>query len=74
MMLAMLTIALVGHLVFMPALLSGPLGDVFSWSVLRIERKKALREGRRKVKSDPGSDALPTPHVVPGPSKQVVHA
>jgi len=74
MMLAMLTIALVGNLVFMPALLSGPLGAVFSWSVLRIEKKKSLREGRRKVKSDPGSDALPTPHVVPGPTKQVVHA
>ncbi len=74
MMLAMLTIALVGNLVFMPALLAGPLGAVFSWSVLRLERKKALREGRRKVKADPGSDALPTPHVVPGPAKQVVHA
>ena len=43
-------------------------------SVLRIERKKALREGRRKLKTDPGSDALPAPHVVPGPAKQVVHA
>ena len=74
MMLAMLTIALVGNLVFMPALLSGPLGAIFSWSVLRIERKKALREGRRKVTADPGSDALPAPHVVPGPAKQVVHA
>jgi len=74
MMLAMLTIALVGNLVFMPALLSGPLGAIFSWSVLRIERKKALREGRRKLKTDPGSDALPAPHVVPGPAKQVVHA
>jgi hypothetical protein len=38
--------------------------------VLRIERKKA---GRR-LKTDPGSDALPPPHVVPGPAKQVVHA
>jgi hypothetical protein len=48
---------------------------VFSWSVLRIERKKADREGRRrKVKVDPGSDALPAPHVLPGPTKQVVHA
>jgi predicted RND superfamily exporter protein len=74
MMLSMLTIALVGNLVFMPALLAGPLGAVFSWSVLRIERKKALREGRRKLKTDPGSDALPAPHVVPGPAKQVVHA
>jgi predicted RND superfamily exporter protein len=74
MMLAMLTIALVGNLVFMPALLSGPLGAVFGWSVLRLERKKALREGRRKVKADPGTDALPAPHVVPGPAKQVVHA
>jgi len=74
MMLAMLTIALVGNLVFMPALLSGPLGAVFSWSVLRNERRKALRDGRRKVKADPGSDALPTPHVAPGQAKQVVHA
>jgi len=70
MMLSMLTIALVGNLVFLPALLSGPLGAVFGWSVLRIERKKA---GRR-LKTDPGSDALPAPHVVPGPAKQVVHA
>jgi len=74
MMLSMLTIALVGNLVLMPAILAGPLGAVFGWSVQRIERKKALREGRRKVKSDPGSDALPTPHVLPGPAKQVVHA
>jgi predicted RND superfamily exporter protein len=74
MMLSMLTIALVGNLVFMPALLAGPLGAVFSWSVLRIERKKALRDGRRKLKTDPGSDALPAPHVVPGSAKQVVHA
>jgi predicted RND superfamily exporter protein len=74
MMLAMLTIALVGNLVFLPALLAGPLGAVFSWSVLRIERKKADREGRQKVKVDPGSDALPAPHVLPGPTKQVVHA
>jgi len=74
MMLAMLTIALVGNLVFLPALLSGPLGAVFGWSVLRLERKKAEREGRRKLKADPGSDALPAPHVMPGPAKQVVHA
>ncbi|MEI6240713.1 MAG: MMPL family transporter [Planctomycetia bacterium] len=74
MMLSMLTIALVGNLVLMPALLSGPLGAVFGWSVQRIERKKALREGRRKVKADAGSDALPAPHVLPGPAKQVVHA
>ena len=74
MMLAMLTIALVGNLVFLPALLSGPLGAVFSWSVLRNEHRKALRDGRRKVKADPGSDALPAPHVSPAPSKQVFHA
>jgi len=75
MMLSMLTVALVGNLVFLPALLSGPLGAVFSASVLRIERKRADREGRRrKVKLDPGSDSLPTPHVLPGPAKQVVHA
>jgi len=74
MMLSMLTVALVGNLVLMPALLAGPLGAVFSWSVLRIERSKAEREGRRRVKADPGSDALPAPHVIPGPGKQVVHA
>jgi len=74
MMLAMLTIALVGNLVLMPALLSGPLGAVFAWSVQRIERKKAAKEGKRRVITDPGSDALPAPHVTPGPAKQVVHA
>jgi len=74
MMLAMLTIALVGNLVFMPALLSGPLGAVFGWSVLRIERAKARRAERRSLKTDPGSDELPAPHVSPGPAKQVVHA
>ncbi len=74
MMLAMLTIALVGNLVLMPALLSGPLGAVFAWSVQRIERKKAAKAGRRRLIADPGSDALPAPHVTPGPAKQVVHA
>jgi hypothetical protein len=74
MMLSMLTVALVGNLILLPALLAGPLGAVFSWSVLRIERKKAAREGGRKVKVDAGSDSLPAPHVLPGPSKQVVHA
>ena len=70
MMLAMLTIALVG----MPALLSGPLGALFAWSVQRIERKKAAKEGKRRVITDPGSDAIPAPHVTPGPAKHVVHA
>jgi len=74
MMLAMLTIALVGNLVLMPALLSGPLGAVFAWSVQRIERKKAAKEGKRRVIADPGSDAIPAPHVTPGPAKHVVHA
>lgn len=74
MMLAMLTIALVGNLVLMPAILSGPLGAVFAWSVQRIERKKAAKEGKRRVIADPGSDAIPAPHVTPGPAKHVVHA
>ena len=74
MMLAMLTIALVGNLVLMPALLSGPLGAVFAWSVQRIERRKAAKAGRRRVIPDAGSDAIPAPHVTPGPAKQVVHA
>jgi uncharacterized protein len=74
MMLAMLTVALVGNLVFMPALLSGPLGGLFGWSVLRLERKKSARDAGRKLKTDAGSDALPAPHVMPGPSQQVVHA
>jgi hypothetical protein len=70
----MLTVAMVGNLVLLPAMLSGPLGAVFAWSVLRIERKKAAKAGRRRVITDPGSDALPAPHVTPGPAKQVVHA
>jgi len=74
MMLAMLTIALVGNLVLMPALLSGPLGAVFAWSVQRIERRKAAKEGKRRVITDPGSDTLPAPHVPPTTAKQVVHA
>jgi predicted RND superfamily exporter protein len=74
MMLSMLTIALVGNLVFMPALLSGPLGSLFGWAVLRNEKRRLAREGRRQLKVEPGSDALPEPHVRPGPAKQVVHA
>jgi predicted RND superfamily exporter protein len=74
MMLAMLTIALVGNLVFLPALLSGPLGSVFGWAVLRNEKRRLAREGRQRLKVEPGSDALPEPHVRPGPAKQVVHA
>ncbi len=71
MMLGMLTVALVGNLVLLPAILSGPLGAVFAWSVQRIERKKA---GQRRVIADPGSEALPAPHVAPASNKQVVHA
>ena len=74
MMLSMLTIALVGNLVFLPALLSGPLGAVFAWSVQREERRKAARGEGRRVVIEPGSDALPAPHVLPGPAKQAVHA
>ena len=74
MMLAMLTVALVGNLVFLPALLAGPLGGVFAASVRRNDRRKAEREGRRTVKTDPGSDELPAPHVAPGPARQAVHA
>jgi len=75
MMLSMLTIALVGNLVFLPALLSGPLGGVFASSVLRNEARKTRRDAGRRVKTDPGSDALPAPHLAPpGQAKQVVHA
>lgn len=60
MMLSMLTIALVGNLVLLPALLSGPLGRVFAWSVQRQERAG----GRRIRAREPGSDRLPKPHVL----------
>ena len=74
MMLAMLTVALVGNLVFLPALLSGPLGGLFAASVLRNEKRKQGRDSGRRVTTDPGSDTLPAPHIAPGPTKQVVHA
>ena len=73
MMLAMLTIALVGNLVFLPALLSGPLGGLFAASVKRNDARKAKQEARR-VRVEAGSDLLPAPHVGPGPAKRVVHA
>jgi predicted RND superfamily exporter protein len=74
MMLSMLTIALVGNLVFLPALLAGPLGGVFAASVLRNDARKAKRDAGRRVKTDPGSDTLPPPHLTPGQARQVVHA
>jgi predicted RND superfamily exporter protein len=76
MMLSMLTVALVGNLVFLPALLCGPLGGLFAGSVLRNDRRKAERDKkqRRSVKMDTGADALPPPHVAPGPARQAVHA
>ena len=75
MMLAMLTVALVGNLVLLPALLAGPLGDIFGWSVLRLNKKRAAKQDHRRVKTEPGTDALPHPHVLPEPAtKQVVHA
>jgi hypothetical protein len=73
MMLSMLTVALVGNLVLLPALLSGPLGQVFGWSVRR-NRGDGDDTGRRTMKADAGSDSLPAPHVLPGPAKQVAHA
>ena len=75
MMLAMLTVALVGNLVLLPALLAGPLGDIFGWSVLRLNRKRSEKQDQRRVKTEAGTDALPQPHVLPEPAtKQVVHA
>ena len=74
MMLAMLTVALVGNLVLLPALLAGSLGDIFGWSVLRLEKRKSSKQDQRRVKADPGTDSLPQPHVLPEPAKQVVHA
>ena len=73
MMLSMLTVALVGNLVLLPALLSGPLGQVFSWSVRRRGNGES-DAGQRTMKTDAGSDSLPAPHVLPGPAKQVAHA
>ena len=75
MMLAMLTVALVGNLVLLPALLAGPLGDIFGWSVLRLNQKKSEKDSQRRIKAEAGTDALPQPHVLPEPAtKQVVHA
>lgn len=75
MMLAMLTVALVGNLVLLPALLSGPLGDIFGWSVLRLNKKKSEKNSQRRLKTEAGTDTLPQPHVLPEPAtKQVVHA
>ena len=75
MMLAMLTVALVGNLVLLPALFAGPLGDIFGWSVLRLNQKKSEKNSQRRVKSEAGTDTLPQPHVLPEPAtKQVVHA
>ncbi len=73
MMLSMLTLALVGNLVFLPALLAGPLGGFFAASVQKNDQRKAERE-KRRVKTEPGADALPPPHVAPGPARQAVHA
>ena len=75
MMLAMLTVALVGNLVLLPALLAGPLGDIFGWSVLRLNKKKSEKNSQRRLKTEAGTDTLPQPHVLPEPAtKQVVHA
>jgi len=73
MMLTMLTAALVGNLVFLPALLAGPLGGVFGWSVLRADLRKREREARR-TRADAGHDTLPPPHVRPASDRQAVHA
>ncbi|MBT3211152.1 MAG: MMPL family transporter, partial [Planctomycetaceae bacterium] len=61
MMLAMLTVALVGNLVLLPALLAGPLGDIFGWSVLRLNQKKSEKNSQRRVKTEAGTDTLPQP-------------
>jgi predicted RND superfamily exporter protein len=74
MMLSMLTIALVGNLVFLPALLSGPLGGMFAASVLRNDRRKAAKQETRRVITDAGDDSLPAPHIAPGTARQAVHA
>src|SRR5690606_37540314 len=44
MMLAMLTVALVGNLLFMPAILAGPVGAIFGRGIQRKMRKAAARQ------------------------------
>src|SRR5690606_32226545 len=66
MMLAMLSAAMVGNLLLMPALLAGPLGAIFAWG---IHRKQRRAEARQAVSGQPIRDfhaaeerVVPPPH------------
>ncbi|MDZ4820621.1 MAG: MMPL family transporter [Planctomycetota bacterium] len=53
MMIAMLTIALVGNLVMLPAVLAGPGGAIFAWGI----RRKMARQKQANSSSKHGHDA-----------------
>ena len=77
MMISMLTVALAGNLLMLPAILAGPAGAIFAWG---IRRKQARAEARRKrarerIRSDlpvgvgvgagASAQAVPEPHLQP---------
>jgi hypothetical protein len=55
MMISMLTVALAGNLLMLPAILMGPGGAVFAWGVLKKENRKRLKAGLHEIHSHPES-------------------
>lgn len=65
MMVTLLTAALVGNLLLLPALLAGPLGALFSWNIRkRLAREQAKQAAR--AAAAPVAEAAPAAESAPG--------
>ncbi|MDX1961737.1 MAG: MMPL family transporter [Pirellulales bacterium] len=69
MMVSMLTVALVGNLVLLPAILAGPGGAIFAWGILRKANRRPARHADAEMTNNPSEETifLPVAEAIPGP-------
>jgi predicted RND superfamily exporter protein len=80
MMISLLTVALAGNLLLMPAILAGPGGAIFAWGIRRKQERAEVRRQRRErirvhdqgLEPQPvgaGHDSMPHPHLHSHPTR-----
>jgi hypothetical protein len=80
MMISLLTVALAGNLLLMPAILAGPGGAIFAWGIRRKHaraedrrrRKERIRVHDQELEPQPvgaGHDTMPHPHLHSHPTR-----
>ena len=61
MMISLLTVAMAGNLLLMPAILAGPGGAIFAWGIRRRQAKSEARRQRRDTVRPADGDRVPQP-------------